>query len=161
MKNIKVHIECGETYVDFVGDVNQVFESVVRFLIDIYPALESVQRILYNPNLVNLLRKIDGYVTISKDGPILVSGIDLPARHAICIVLLGSYIGFKLGIISNQSLSSSDLAKITVKARKTVSNEIPRLISEGIVERTSKGEYGLTTLGISRTETVLKSYLKE
>ena len=156
-KKLRVNIEFGNAKADFEGDVNQVFEAIIHFITQIYPNLEIVQNIIYIPNLVQLAEKLVGLVEITSEGPILISGFDQPAKNMILLTLLGSYVGSKLGKIPKDTLSSIDLAKVTGKARKTVSNEIPRLISEGLVERTLEGEYRLTTLGIRKTEDITKT----
>ncbi len=152
---LKVHIEFGEAKVDFEGDVNQVFEAIVRFLINVYPSLEVLNKLLYSPNLTDLAEKIAGTVEITDEGPILVSEAELSTRDAACIAMLGSYIGNKIGKLSKETLSPAELAKITGKARKTISNEVPRLIADGFVEKTQEGEYKLTLFGVRKTENML------
>jgi hypothetical protein len=152
---IRVHLEFGEVKADFEGDVNQVFEFTVRFLTEAYPGLEILHGIVYTPDLVKLATELVGHVEITAEGPILVSASELSAREAICIVLLGAHVGNRLGKITKGTLSSSDLATITGKARKTISNEVPRLAADGLVERTEEGEYKLTILGIRKTEDML------
>ncbi len=154
--SLRVHIEYGEAKADFEGDINQVFEATVRFLSQICPNLEVVQKIVYTPNLVELGSKLAGLIEITAEGPILVSGLDLPTRDAVCLALLGAYVGDKLGRISGDTLSSDELSRITGKARKTISNEIPRLASDGLIVKTPEGRYGITTLGIRKTEDVIK-----
>jgi hypothetical protein len=153
--NLRVHLEFGDVKVDFEGDVNQVTESIIRFLTEVYPNLEILRKLVYNPDVTNLAAKLVGHVEITADGPILVSGSELSARDAVCITLLGAYVGYKLGKLPIESLSSGDLAKITGKARKTISNEVPRLVADGLTERTSEGKYELTILGIRKTEEIL------
>ncbi|MBS7615544.1 hypothetical protein KEJ18_07460 [Candidatus Bathyarchaeota archaeon] len=149
---LKVHLEFGEAKADIEGDVNQVFEVIVRFLTKIYPNLETVNKLVYTPDVSSLAAKLIGKVEITTEGPILVLRNEMSARDAICTALLGAYVGNKLGKLSKDALSSAELAKITEKARKTISNEVPKLITEGIIERTAEGEYKLTVLGIRKTE---------
>jgi hypothetical protein len=151
-KMLRVHLEFGEAKADFEGDVNQVFEAIVRFLANVYPNLEVLQSIVYTPDLAGISKKLVGLVEITSDGPVLVSEVEMSARDAMCIALLGTYVGKRLGRLLKETLSSSELAKIVGKARKTISNELPRLMSEGTVERTEDQEYRLTTLGIRKTE---------
>jgi DNA-binding transcriptional ArsR family regulator len=153
--NLRVHLEFSDIKVDFEGDVNKVAESIIRFLTEVYPNLEILRKLVYTPDMTNLAAKLVGRVEITAEGPIFVSGSEISARDAACIALLGAYIGNKLGKMPKESLSSSDLAKITGKARKTISNELPRLVDDGLAERTSEGEYELTILGIRKTEEML------
>jgi len=155
-KKLKVHIEFGEAKVDFEGDADQVFESIVSFLSQVYPNLEMVRKIVYTPDLTRLVKKLAGLVEITPEGPVIVSGVDLSARMAICLVLLGAHIGSRLGRLLKDSLPSGDLSKLTGKAKKTISNELPRLIGEGLVEKRTEGEYWLTTLGIRKTEETIE-----
>ena len=153
--SLRVHLEFGEVKVDFEGDVNQVTESIIRFLTGIYPNLEILRKLVYTPDVANLAAKLVGRVEITVEGPILVSGPDLSTRDAACTVLLGAYVGNKLGKLPKESLSPSDLARITGKAKKTISNEVPKLVADGLAERTGEGEYRLTVLGIRKTEDTL------
>jgi len=155
-KSLRVHIEFGEAKADFEGDINQVFEAIVRFFAQIYPSLEVVKKITYAPNLVELTQKLAGLMQITSEGPLPATELNLSTRDAVCLSLLGSYIGRKLGITPKETLSSVELARITGKARKTISNEIPRLTSDGLIEKTAEGEYRITTLGIRKTEDAVK-----
>ncbi len=154
---VKAHLEAGEVKVDFEGDVNQVFESIIRFLSQLYPNIEILQKIIFTPDLASLSSSIAGLVEITPEGPIIAPNVDLTARSAICLVLLGAYIGAKLGRLNKDSLATNDLSKFTGKARKTVINELPRLIEEGLVEKVSDGEYKITALGMRRAEEMVES----
>ena len=158
-EKVKVHIEIGDARADFEGDVDQVFELTARFLTQICPSLKVLRRLIYTPDITKLAEKIVGLIEISPKGPML-SNFDVPTRDAVCLILLGAYLGKVLGILGKDSISSRDLARIIGKARKTVSNEMPRLVSEGVVERTSEGEYRLTILGIKKTEKIIERYKK-
>jgi hypothetical protein len=157
-KKLKAHLEFGEAKVDFEGDVNQVFEATVRFLTQIYPNLEILDRIAFTPDLTRLAEKLIGLVEITPEGPILVSNLKVSAKEAICLALLGANVGNRLGKLPKETLSSADLSKLTGKAGKTISNEMPQLASEGLVERTAEGEYRITVLGIKRTEEKIDEY---
>ncbi|MBS7625301.1 MAG: hypothetical protein QW502_01730 [Candidatus Bathyarchaeia archaeon] len=155
-KNIRVHIEFGDARVDFEGDVNQVFEAVVRFLSQMYPTIEILQRIVFSPDLTRLAENIAGLVEITSEGPAIAQNVELPARSAICLALLGAYVGSKIGKLKKDTLSTVELSKLTGKARKTVVNELPKLIDEGLVEKVSEGEYKITELGMRRTEDIIE-----
>ncbi len=160
-RELRVHVEFGKVKADFEGGVDQVFESVVRFFTEIYPNLEILQKVVYTPDVTRLASKLQGLVEITSEGPILASGLELPARHAVCITLLASHVGYALGKMPKGILSSRELARLIDKARKTIRNEMPRLISEGLLERTPEREYQITTLGIRKTEDIIDEYKHE
>ena len=139
------------------GEYRLTTLGVKGFLDEILPTLKALQNVVFAPDLPLLIGKLKGLIEITSEGTILVSKPELPARDAICISLLGAHVGSKLGRSTKGTLSSIDLAMITGKARKTIMNEMPILISDGLVERTSEGEYNLTTSGITKTGTIIDS----
>jgi len=155
---LRVQVEFGDVKANFEGGVDEVFEAVLRFLTQVCPNLEVVRRIVYTPDLVRISEELAGLVELTADGSVLVSVKDLPASKLICLALLGVYVGYRFGKLSKDTLSSGDLARVIGKARKTVMNELPRLVGKGYVEKTSEGEYLITTLGIRQTEELIKEY---
>lgn len=154
---VKVHLEFGEIKADFEGEVNQVFESILRFLSQVCPAIEIVQKIIYMPDLINMMNNIVGILEITSEGPLINPMIDLSAKNAICLALLGAYIGNRVGKLQKDTLSVNDLSKSTRKARKTISNDIPKLIESGLVEKVSEGEYRITQLGMRKAEEIISA----
>ncbi|MEM1550866.1 MAG: hypothetical protein QXR13_02900 [Candidatus Bathyarchaeia archaeon] len=154
---VKVHLEIGDLKVDFEGDSKQVFETLLRFISQVCPNIELLQRITYTPDLTNLINDIAGLVEISSNGPIINPNLYLSTRNAICLALLGAYIGNKIGKLSKDTLSVNDLSRLTGKAKKTVTNEVPKLVEVGLIERVSEGEYRITELGIRRTEDIIRA----
>ncbi|MEM1515529.1 MAG: helix-turn-helix domain-containing protein [Thermoproteota archaeon] len=155
---IKVHLEIGDLKVDFEGDSKQIFESLLRFISQVCPNIEILQKIIYTPDIVRLMNDLAGLVEISPSGPIINPSLDLSARNAICLALLGAYIGNRIGKLSKDALSISELSRLTGKAKKTVINELPKLIESGLVEKSPEGEYRITEIGIRRIEDVMKAY---
>ncbi|MEM2341913.1 MAG: hypothetical protein QXX94_03175 [Candidatus Bathyarchaeia archaeon] len=154
---VKVHLEFNDIKADFEGDSDQVFESVLRFLSQINPNIEVLRRIIYTPDIVKLMNSIAGLVEITPGGPTITPSANLPTKSSICLVLLGAYIGNKIGKMQKDTLSVNEISMLIGKARKTVSNEIPNLVESGLVEKVSEGEYRITQLGIRRTEELVKS----
>jgi hypothetical protein len=154
---LRVQVEYGQMKADFEGSVDEVFEATLRFLTQVCPNLEIVQNIAYTPDLVKISKELAGLLKVTGEG-LIMSVHDLPASKMISLALLGAHAGDKLGKLSKDTLSSNDLAVVTGKARKTVMNEMPRLMDQGYVERTSEGEYLITTLGIKRTEEMIEEY---
>ena len=159
-KKLRVQVEFGDLKANFEGSVDEVFESILRFLTQICPNLEMLQKIVYTPDLMKILEELVGLIEFTT-GDLILTVQGLSASKMICLALLGAYIGHKLGMLSKNTLSSSDLAKTTGKAKKTVMNEMPRLVEKGYVERTPEGEYLITTLGIRQTEELIKEYKTE
>lgn len=154
---VRVHIEVGDVKADFEGSPGEILELLLRFIAQACPSVELLRRITYTPDLARIISEISGLVEISSSGPIVNPSLDLPARSAICLALLGAYIGNRIGKLNKDTLSVSELSKLIGKAKKTVTNELPKLIEGGLVERVSEGEYRITELGIRRTEEIIRA----
>ena len=155
---LKVQVEFEGAKASFEGDADEVFKAFTRFLTNIYPNLEIVRRLTFTPDLSSLLEELVGFVELAPEGPILNPEVQMSARDKICLALLGADVGSKIGKLSKGTLSSRDLSRITGRARKTIMNEMPKLVARGFVERTSEGEYLITNLGIKHTKDVLRKY---
>ncbi len=151
---VRAHLEFGGAKVDFEGDADQVLKSILRFLSQVYPSIRAFQKIVYTPDLIKIADEIAGLMEITSDGPIINPNINLSAKNAICLVLLGAYMGNKIGKLQKETLSTSELSRFTGKAKKTVSNELPKLVDKGLVEKVAEGEYKITQLGIRKAEEI-------
>lgn len=156
-RSVRVHLEFGDLKADFEGDAGQVFESILRFLSQACPNIELLQKIVYMPDLVDLMKSLSGLVEITPDGPVTTSGINLPTKSSVCLALLGAYIGNKIGKLQKDTLSIGELSMLTGKAKKTISNEIPSLVENGLVEKVSEGEYRITQLGIRKSKEIAEA----
>lgn len=154
---VKVHLEMGDMKVDFEGSSEEVFESLLRFISQVCPGIEMLRKITYTPDLTRIIEDLTGLIEISSSGPVINPNLELSARNAICLALLGAYIGNRIGKLSKDTLSVGELSRLIGKAKKTVINELPRLIDSGLVERVSEGEYKITELGIKRTEEIIRA----
>lgn len=154
---IKVHLEVGDIKVDFEGSSEQVFETLLRFISQACPNIELLRRITYTPDLAKIIGNLSGLVEISSSGPIINPGVELSARNAVCLALLGAYVGYRIGRLNKDTLSVVELSRLTGKAKKTITNELPKLVEGGLVERVSEGEYKITELGVRRTEDIIRA----
>lgn len=157
---LRVHVEFGEAKADLEGGADEVFDMFVRFMTKIYPNLKLVQKLVFTPDFSELSEKLIGLIELTDEGPILISGRKLSSRKTICLTLLSAYVGNKLGKLCRSTLSTNEISRIIGKARKTVMNEVPWLISKGYVRKTKQGEYLITELGIRQTEKIIEDYRK-
>lgn len=155
-RKLRVHIESGDEQIDFEGAPDAVFSAIIDFLTKAYPGYEILQVLIFTPDLRRLAESLEGVLQIAPEGILLTTPKDLPAEHAICLALMGSYIGNQFKKYPKDSLSTNELAKVTGKAMKTMFNQLAWMVNDGIVERVERGEYRLTSRGIKKTEEVIK-----
>ncbi len=155
-KNLKVHAEFGDNKLDFEGTPEAVFSVFIDFLNKIYPEYEILRDIIFTPDLRAVINNLKGILQIAPEGIILTSPKDISAEDAICLALMGSYISNKFQKQPKESLSANELSKITGKAMKTMFNQLAWMVNDGIVDRVGRGEYRITSMGIKKTEEILK-----
>lgn len=131
---LKIHIEFGELKEDFEGDPDEVVRAFFTSLSHVYPSLELAKKLVFQPDLSQLADSLAGLVKFSPEG-LLVLAREASAEETIIISLVGSYIGYRLGKIDNDTDSVNGLAKTTRKALKTISNQLAWMIDDGLVER--------------------------
>ncbi|MEM2906323.1 MAG: hypothetical protein QW057_01810 [Candidatus Bathyarchaeia archaeon] len=154
---LKAHVVFGEAYMDVEGSPDEVFESLVRFLSKVYPSLEIAQRLTFNPDIAELANALAGVVEIAQEGPLITSSKPLAAKHALILALTGAYVGERLGVLEKGTLTAQQLKTATGKASKTVMNQLPKMIEEGIVEKLKKGEYRITQPGLRQSQTIAQT----
>jgi hypothetical protein len=152
---LRVHAEYGKFKADFEGSPEVVSIAFIDFLNKVYPAFKLANRLVFNPNLIKLAQALEGVIEYSPEGLILTPG-DLTSEEAIVLSLLGVYVGNKLGLSSEESVSVTQIATVSGKALKTILNKLKGMIDDGLVERVGRGEYKIKSLGIKEAEKVLQ-----
>ncbi|MBS7609255.1 hypothetical protein KEJ36_01915 [Candidatus Bathyarchaeota archaeon] len=147
---LKVTVEFGGNRAEFRGSPNDVFFLFLKFIENLYPNLSVIREITFEPDLMAIIEALKELLKIAPEGPILMKAPDLATDDAICLLLTGQYVGFRLRKLSKDSLSSNDLARLSGKASKTVVNRLPHLLRKGFLEKGEGGEYKITSLGIKR-----------
>jgi hypothetical protein len=150
-----VHVEYGEVKADFEGSPEAVSIAFIDFLNKVYPEFKLANKLVFKPDLIKLSQTLEGVIEYSPEGLILTSD-DLTSEEAIVLSLLGVYVGNKLGLSAEESVSVTQIATASGKASKTVLNQLKSMIDDGLVERVGRGKYKIRSLGIKRAENVLQ-----
>lgn len=153
---IRVNVEYGELQANFEGTVEDVTHAFLNFLKTVHPAFPVAAKLMYEPDLVEITSLLEGVVEYSSDGLILLR-TNFTADEAILTVLLGVYVGSKIGALTDNTISVNAIANISRKASKTILNQIKSMIDDGYVTRVGKGEYQIKNLGIKKMETILRN----
>lgn len=154
---VDVLVKSGENEARFSGTPDEVLSEVIKFFTKVYPALEVVSRVTLSVDVESLSRDLEGIVAIAPEGPVLLASKEnFNVEEIIESYLIASYIGYKLGKLDSDTLSSTELVKLTESTPGTVAGRLSGLVSRLVVERVSRGEYRITTLGIKEfCETVI------
>lgn len=152
---LRATLEYGDVKTQFEGNFDEVWRSVNRFLTDIRPShIESaLAKIVHRENLDQLVDDLQGILRIAKEGPYFIRSLDnLTNKDRILLVLLGAYVGYKLGILDDDSLTIGELSTISQVKKSVVNVQASYMIRDRLAEIVETGKRRLTTIGIDYTK---------
>jgi hypothetical protein len=133
------------------GNPEEVFRGVFQFLSETIPALDVVSRITLTVNFADFLREAAGVFAVTPEGVVILTPLEaLTDRELVMLNLVRAKVAFETGRSEKETLLASDLISFTGKGSGTVAGRLSELSGEGLVERTGKGEYRVTTFGLHR-----------
>jgi hypothetical protein len=148
---IEVTIRYRDLEKTFRGSPDQVFRGVFQFLSETIPALDVVSRITLSVNFADFLKEVAGVFAVTPEGVVVLTPPEaLTDRELVLLYLVRAKVAFETGRSEKETLLASDLISFTGKGSGTVAGRLSELSGEGLVERTGKGEYRVTTFGLHR-----------
>jgi hypothetical protein len=148
---IEVTIRYREVEKTIKGNPEDVFRGVFQFLSETIPALAVVSKITLTVNFADFLKDAAGVFAVTPEGVVVLTPPEaLTDRELVLLYLVRAKVGFETGRSEKETLLASDLISFTGKGSGTVAGRLSELSGEGLVERTGKGEYRVTTFGLHR-----------
>jgi len=133
------------------GSPDDVFRGVFQFLCETIPAFDVVSRITLTVNFADFLKEAAGVFAVTPEGVVVLTPPEtLTDRELVLLYLVRAKVAFETGRSEKETLLASDLISFTGKGSGTVAGRLSELSGEGLVERTGKGEYRVTTFGLHR-----------
>ncbi len=137
----------------FSGGVNDVWISINKFFSEFIPAFEVSRKLVLTVDLQKLVKDCEGVVGFAEEGAyLLVSSDRLTDVETLVLLLLASYVGYKLGVMESDAVSREELQAKLGKSSKIVSTRLGELVKREIATRTNDGEYKITTFGIIQVQ---------
>jgi hypothetical protein len=159
---IDIFVEISGKKAKFSGPVDEVIRGLLRFLTEIYPTIEIASKLNLSIDLEETVKKLEGIIAFSQDGiNLLVPKGELSIEELIGLFLLAQHVGYTLGKSNASSLSMTGLMSLTGSSAGTVAGRLSELVNSRLVERVSRGEYRITTMGIREFLDVIARKLKE
>jgi hypothetical protein len=150
-KKIRIHIEYENLKKDIEGSPDEAIQATLKFITEIYPNFELIQKVTFTPDITKILHEIEGIITITDQGPIIQPlQTQLTVEEQIQLHLLGQYIGNKIGKYKENTLTLNDLTKMVGKGLGTISGQLTTMCDERTVEKAKRGEYRITSIGIKQ-----------
>ena len=153
---LRVTMEYGDSKVHFEGSFEEVWRSMNRFLAEMRPShvVKAIANLTYKVEIEQLVDDLQDIVKISPDGPfVVVSTKDLNAEERILLILVGAYLGFRMGIFTEESLTTKQIASWTGLTLQTVQVKTSEMGKNRLVEIADTSKRKITTIGIQYTQT--------
>ena len=145
-----VKIKLGENEVEFSGDKETVWTSINNYLSRVVGPLSIAMRLASQPDLERLSKILVDKVVIN-DGVVTVKA-SAEAKTRILYSLAAAYLGYRLGMLQEYTLTPSKVAQATRLDERVVRARLSDLWKEGLVERDEKGRYWVNTSAVDFLE---------
>jgi hypothetical protein len=146
-KKLKAILEFEGQRIEFDGSPDEVVSASLKYLAQVYPSLSIVKRIVFYPDLGELIEKLSSVLSITDTGTLVVKK-DVATEDGVLLVTAGADVATKLGKRSDSSVSIEEIASTLRVAEKTVRNVCSILVKQGYVTRNGKGKYQISQTGI-------------
>jgi len=148
---VKVQIEWGDMKHTVEGDLESVIREIIQFAAKVLPNYTLASKLTFAPDYASMVDELSEKVKLTPEGEAVLLKQEMSAENSISLVLLASKVASAVGTRSTAEMTPEMIGRATGKAVKTVRNILAILAKNGIVERTSAGDYRLTIQGIRKS----------
>jgi hypothetical protein len=135
------------------GSVEDAWLHLNKFFSQFVPSFEIASKLLLNVDLEKLAKDLEGVIAFSREGSsLLVSKGKLTDNEALVLWLLASYIGHKLEMLKDESLSKEELQAKLGKSGKITSTRLGELVKNDLVARIDDDKFKITTFGVVQAQ---------
>lgn len=150
-EELKVTIRYGDLETSFSGPPETVYRQIIAFMEKALPAYSLARKIAFNLDLRDLLEAFSEIFAYD-DQEGLFFKISLSqlksVSDAILLLALRKHLEYKLGRIEAPNISSSELEAALPAKKKTIMNNLTKLVQAELLKRLDRGDYAITPLGI-------------
>ena len=150
-EELKVTIRYGNLEAEFSGPPSSVYREVVSFLEKAIPAYSLARKISFSMDLKDLLETFSEVFAYNEEQGLLfkLSLKELKSiSDAILLLALRRHLEYKLGRAEEQSIGFPELESSLPAKRKTIQNNLTKLVQAELLRRLDRGDYAITALGI-------------
>ncbi len=150
-EELKVTIRYGDLEAEFSGSPEAVYREIVSFMEKTLPTYSLAKKIAFSMDLKDLLDSFSHMIAYNDEQGIFftTSLSELKSvSDAILFMALRKYLEYKLGRIENSSITSAELESGLSAKKKTILNNLTKLVQAELLKRLDRGDYTITPLGI-------------
>jgi hypothetical protein len=150
---IDVHLKYKELEKDFSATLEETWLLLDQFFKEYIPSFEIAQKLWLKIDVQQLVKDLNGIIAFSPEGAsLLVPKSKLTDNEALSIWLVAYYLGFKLGLVNDDSLSKDELQAKLGKNSKITSTRLGEIVKNEIATKTSDDKFKITTFGVVQTQ---------
>jgi len=149
---VKIQIDVDGMHYEGCGSVEEIVPQVMQFLIQTVPAYDVAKKLVYVPDLAGLADRVSDFARMTSTGQLLLTRISLPAEKAIVVLLFMAQLAGKMGKRDSDSLTIEEISTGVGRAPKTIRNVLVQIQRLGLIDRTDRGRYRITSKGLMELE---------
>ena len=152
-QKVSVQIKYKDIEQQFAAEPQEAWILLNKFFKELIPSFEIAQKLLLSIDLQQLAKDLQGIISFSSDGvSLLVPKNKLTDNETLLVWLTAYFLGHKLEMISNDSLSKEDLQTKLGKSGKITSTRLGELVKNDVVAKTAEERFRITTFGVVQTQ---------
>ncbi|MFQ6076907.1 MAG: hypothetical protein ACE5Z5_12405 [Candidatus Bathyarchaeia archaeon] len=150
-ERVEVLVRYQDMEIRLTGSVDDVIRAFLQFMGRVIPNYELASGLTLTVDLERLLRGLEGVIAVTPEGMILTIDKErISERDLILLHLAKTYIGHQLGRLERDSLFISNILSLTGGKPSTTAARLSELVDLDWVERVGRGEYRITTYGVTQ-----------
>jgi hypothetical protein len=152
-EKVEVQIKYKDLEKKFSATPEETWFLLSKFLNEALPSFEIVNKLRLTIDLKELAKDCEGIIGFSKEGPcLLVPKTKLTDNETLLLWLLASYLGRKLGMLDDDTVSKQELQAKLGKSAKITSTRLGELAKNDLITKTRDEKFKITTFGVSQVQ---------
>jgi hypothetical protein len=152
-EKVEVQIKYKDLEKKFSATPEETWFLLSKFLNEALPSFEIANKLRLTIDLQELAQDCEGIIGFSKEGPcLLVPKTKLTDNETLLFWLLASYLGRKLGMLDDASVSKLELQAKLGKSAKITSTRLGELAKNDLITKTREEKFKITTFGVSQVQ---------
>ncbi|MEM2098435.1 MAG: hypothetical protein QXU99_01625 [Candidatus Bathyarchaeia archaeon] len=145
---VSVQINYRDVQQTFSAPPGEAWHLLCKFFNEFIPQYEISHRLWLNTDIQQLAKACEGLIAFSQEGAsVLVPKGKLTDNETLLLWLLASYIGYRIGILSIDCLSKSELQMKLGKNGKITGTRLGELVKSGMATKLADEKFKLTVFG--------------
>ena len=150
-EKISINLKYKNLEKSFSATPENAWIFINNFFSKFLPSFEIASKLLLTVNLHNLAKDCEGLIAFSPEGAnLLANRKRLTDNETLLLWLLASYLGSKLGLMINETISKEELQIKLGKSNKITSTRLGELVKSDMIIKMADEKYKITTFGINQ-----------